>query len=239
MAKCPKVGTLWGQQLSWRSSWGSGEMVSSSPHHHHIATPIAHSPALFSERLGRRTLGLGRTMVIKGEGSRSSCLPAWAGVWGYPGPCPPPSGGCDLHPSATCFVIRGPNHAWLPPSPVCLLPPSHPPLSLPPHPLPRAHGGKRPLVASSPLLPHLTPVLLVVTGARSGSRSITSDSSRPHGLQPPRLLCPRDSPGKSPGVGCRSLLQGTLPDPGTEPRCPALAADSLLSEHARSGQSLK
>ena len=33
------------------------------------------------------------------------------------------------------------------------------------------------------------------------------DSSRPHGLQPTRLLCPWDSPGKSTGVGCHCLLQ--------------------------------
>ena len=31
---------------------------------------------------------------------------------------------------------------------------------------------------------------------------------RPHGLQPPRLLCPQDSPGKNIGVGCHALLQG-------------------------------
>ena len=33
-----------------------------------------------------------------------------------------------------------------------------------------------------------------------------SDSSRPHGLQPPRLLHPWDFPGKSTGVGCHRLL---------------------------------
>ena len=27
-------------------------------------------------------------------------------------------------------------------------------------------------------------------------------TQRPHGLQPTRLLCPRDFPGKSTGVGC-------------------------------------
>ena len=31
---------------------------------------------------------------------------------------------------------------------------------------------------------------------------------RPQGLQPARLLCPWDSPGKSTGVGCHFLLQG-------------------------------
>ena len=40
------------------------------------------------------------------------------------------------------------------------------------------------------------------------SRSVVSDSSRPHGLQPTRLLRPWDSPGKSTGVGCHCLLQG-------------------------------
>ena len=34
-----------------------------------------------------------------------------------------------------------------------------------------------------------------------------SDSQRPHGLQPTRLLRPRDFPGKSTGVGCHCLLQ--------------------------------
>ena len=39
------------------------------------------------------------------------------------------------------------------------------------------------------------------------SRSVASDSVRPHGLQPTRLLCPWDFPGKSTGVGCHCLLQ--------------------------------
>ena len=34
-----------------------------------------------------------------------------------------------------------------------------------------------------------------------------SDSVRPRGLQPTRLLCPWDSPGKNTGVGCHFLLQ--------------------------------
>ena len=38
------------------------------------------------------------------------------------------------------------------------------------------------------------------------SRSVVPDSSRPHGLQPTRLLRPWDSRGKSPGVGCHCLL---------------------------------
>ena len=39
-----------------------------------------------------------------------------------------------------------------------------------------------------------------------GSRSVMSDSSQPHGLQPTTLLRPWDSPGKSTGVGCHRLL---------------------------------
>ena len=39
------------------------------------------------------------------------------------------------------------------------------------------------------------------------SRSVVSDSSWPHGLQPTRLLRPWDFPGKSTGVGCHCLLR--------------------------------
>ena len=40
-----------------------------------------------------------------------------------------------------------------------------------------------------------------------GSRSVMSDSVRPHRRQPTRLLHPWDSPGKNTGVGCHFLLQ--------------------------------
>ena len=40
------------------------------------------------------------------------------------------------------------------------------------------------------------------------AHSVVSDSLQPHGVQPVRLLCPWDSPGKSTGVGCHFLLQG-------------------------------
>ena len=36
-----------------------------------------------------------------------------------------------------------------------------------------------------------------------------SDSLPPHGLQPTRLLCPQDLPGKNTEVGCHFLLQGS------------------------------
>ena len=38
------------------------------------------------------------------------------------------------------------------------------------------------------------------------SHAVVSYSSRPHGLQPTRLLCPWDFPGKSTGMGCHCLL---------------------------------
>ena len=41
--------------------------------------------------------------------------------------------------------------------------------------------------------------------------SVVSNSLRPHGLSPTRLLCPRDSPGKNAGLGCHALLQGIFP----------------------------
>ena len=39
------------------------------------------------------------------------------------------------------------------------------------------------------------------------SRSVVSDSVRPHRWQPTRLHRPWDSPGKNTGVGCHFLLQ--------------------------------
>ena len=42
---------------------------------------------------------------------------------------------------------------------------------------------------------------------RMWSHSVMSDSQRPHGLQPTRLLHPWDFPGKCTGVGCHCLLR--------------------------------
>ena len=41
-----------------------------------------------------------------------------------------------------------------------------------------------------------------------------SSDSATHGLQPARLLCPWNSPGKNTRVGCHSLLQGIFPTQG-------------------------
>ena len=45
--------------------------------------------------------------------------------------------------------------------------------------------------------------------------SVVSDCLQPHGLQPARLLHPRDSPGKKTGVGCHFLVQGIFPTQGS------------------------
>ena len=47
---------------------------------------------------------------------------------------------------------------------------------------------------------------------------------------PPGSPVHGDAPGKNNGVGCHALLQGNLPDPGIEPRSPALQAHILPSE---------
>ena len=44
-----------------------------------------------------------------------------------------------------------------------------------------------------------------------------SDSLRPHGLQPTRLLWSGDFPDKSTGVGCHFFLQGLFPTQGSNP----------------------
>ena len=46
------------------------------------------------------------------------------------------------------------------------------------------------------------------------SRSVMSNSFQPYGLQPTRLLCPWDSPGKNTGVDCHLFLQGIFPTQG-------------------------
>ena len=45
-----------------------------------------------------------------------------------------------------------------------------------------------------------------------------SDSLQSCGLQPTRLFCPWNSPGKNPGVGCYALLQGIALTQGSNPR---------------------
>ena len=74
------------------------------------------------------------------------------------------------------------------------------------------------------------PAFLQKEVKRKWSHSAVSDSLQPHGLQPIRLLSSWDFPGKNTGVGYHFLLQGDLPNPGIEPRFPALYTDTLPSE---------
>ena len=63
--------------------------------------------------------------------------------------------------------------------------------------------------------------------------SVMSDSLQPYGLEPSRLLCPWDFPGKNTKVGCHGLLQGIFPTQGLNPQhlyLPALQMDSLPTE---------
>ena len=47
--------------------------------------------------------------------------------------------------------------------------------------------------------------------------SVVSDSLRPHGPWPVRLLCPWDSPGKNTGGSCHALLHGIFPTQKSNP----------------------
>ena len=49
------------------------------------------------------------------------------------------------------------------------------------------------------------------------SHSVMSKCLQPHGLQPTRLFCPWDSPGKNTGVGCHALLEGIFLTQGLNP----------------------
>ena len=65
----------------------------------------------------------------------------------------------------------------------------------------------------------------------------SSDSATPpHGLQPTRLLCPGDFPGKSTGVGCYFLLQGIFLTQRWNLCLLHWQADSLPSRHLGSSR---
>ena len=64
-----------------------------------------------------------------------------------------------------------------------------------------------------------------VSESESESRSVVSDSLRPHGL-----YSPQNSPGQKTGVGKLFPSLGELPNPGIKPGSPALQADSLPAE---------
>ena len=62
------------------------------------------------------------------------------------------------------------------------------------------------------------------------SRSAVSNSLRPHGLQSYQVPPPKGFSRQEYCSGLPFPSPGDLPDPGTEPRSPALQADALPSE---------
>ena len=73
--------------------------------------------------------------------------------------------------------------------------------------------------AASPLRSASSLIRQCVQRVRRCARVVVQSLScptlpRPHGLQPTRLQCPQNSPGKTAGVGCHFLLQGIFPTQG-------------------------
>ena len=68
--------------------------------------------------------------------------------------------------------------------------------------------------------PHLFPFVFIFVTVEVKSKSLRR-------VQP---CDPVGAPGQNAGVGGLALLQGSLPDPRTEPRPPSLQADSLPAE---------
>ena len=68
--------------------------------------------------------------------------------------------------------------------------------------------------------------LVYTVKSESVSHLVMSDSLQYHGL----YLCSWDSPGKNTGVDCHFLLQRIFPEPGIEPRSPALQTDAFPAE---------
>ena len=85
--------------------------------------------------------------------------------------------------------------------------------------LPECVLSPLPAVASLPLKGSRAGAQLGRHGKQPARAQSRPTDLRPHGLQPARLLCPWDSPGKDPGVGDL--------EPGIEPASLALAGRSL------------
>ena len=62
-------------------------------------------------------------------------------------------------------------------------------------------------------------------------QSVMSDSLRPHGLQPTRLLCPWDFPGQNTRLGCHFFLQGIFLTQGSNLCLLYWQVDSLPLNH--------
>ena len=69
-----------------------------------------------------------------------------------------------------------------------------------------------PCAAQQVLICYLFYIQYQSCGSESVSHSAMSASLRPHRLQPARLLCLCNSPGKNTGMGCHFLLQVIFPN---------------------------
>ena len=67
--------------------------------------------------------------------------------------------------------------------------------------------------------------------SESVSCSVLSSFLQLHGLEPVRLLCPWNSPGKNTEVGCHSLLQGIFSTQGSNLRLPHCRQILYLLSH--------
>ena len=72
-------------------------------------------------------------------------------------------------------------------------------------------------------------VFPVVVYGCEWSHSVMSNSLRPRGMQPTKLLNPWDSLGKNTGVDCHFLLQGTFLTQGSNPGLPHCRKTLLTS----------
>ena len=81
--------------------------------------------------------------------------------------------------------------------------------------IPGGHAG-----ACPPDLPAVLYTRIPSYTKRKWSCSVMSDSLRPHGLEPARLLYPWNFLGKGTGVDCHFLLQGIFPTQGSNPGLP-------------------
>ena len=74
------------------------------------------------------------------------------------------------------------------------------------------------------MIPHATEQLILCTTSTECLKrmymhacSAMSNSLQVYGLQPARLFCPQDFPGKNTGVGCHLLFQGIFLTQGLNP----------------------
>ena len=72
-----------------------------------------------------------------------------------------------------------------------------------------------PIAAEGGAIRHDSLALGINRGGAGGSVAQSCPTLVTHGLQPTRLLCPWDPPGKNTGVSLHSLLQGILPTQGS------------------------